>query len=124
VDDDFILWPGVLVEVEWPTFHLGGLHAIELSDGRVIFRYVRRVTSACGERVLEIHGSNAAERALLPLRLVRRIGTARRFFYVKSEGAREKASAAPANVIQMDAWLDSHPCPIRNLLFAEKGGAA
>ncbi|MDQ3744528.1 MAG: hypothetical protein M3444_09110 [Acidobacteriota bacterium] len=27
---------------------------------------------------------------------------------------------APAPVVHMDAWLDSHPRPVRNLLFAEK----
>jgi hypothetical protein len=35
---------------------------------------------------------------------------------------RVKLPELPAEVIGMAAWLDSHPRPIRNLLFAEKGG--
>jgi hypothetical protein len=123
LSDDYILWPDVLLEfVESSTFRPSELHAIELIDGRIIVRYVRQVTSVCGELALEIHGDDDAERHLLPLRLVRRTGTARRFFYVKGKGAREKALATPANVVPIGAWLDSHPRPIRNLIFAEKRG--
>lgn len=31
-----------------------------------------------------------------------------------------ESAVSPAEVVNMGAWLDSHPRPIRNLLFAEK----
>jgi hypothetical protein len=30
----------------------------------------------------------------------------------------------PAHVVDLSCWIQSHPRPVRNLLFAEKGGAS
>lgn len=115
LDDDFLygdasrLRRGDLLEIAWSTFRPGGLHAIELGDGRTIIRRVRATIPTARGMALEIQGSDEGSRQLLPRSLVRRVGHVRRSF-----------SATPANVVQIGAWRASHPRPIRNLLFAEQ----
>src|ERR1700760_3622016 len=81
--DDFLwragstLWPNALLEVAWSTFCPGELHAIELLDGRVIFRLVCSTLSTDRGLAFGIHGGDAASRELLPLAFVRRTGRVR-----------------------------------------------
>ena len=80
VGDDFILLRDTLLEIVWSTFRPGELHTIELIDGRVIVRYVIQITLVRGEEALEIDDSDG-QRALLPRRLVKRVGAVSRLLY-------------------------------------------
>lgn len=134
VTDDFLcgdfsaIRQGALLEVGWPTFRpgelrveelrLGELHAIELTDWRVILRFVRAVASK--GRAFEIHGGNESERELLPLAFVRRIGRVRRVLYAQYTGAGQQE---PASIVHMGAWLSAHPRLTSRRPSAKKGGA-
>jgi hypothetical protein len=106
LDDDFLwgdastLWPGVLLEVAWATFRPGALHAIELPDGRVIFRHVHTVIFSARGLALEISGGDESGRELLPLVFVRRTGKVRRVFYVQGALARE----LPEHAVLKKVW--------------------
>jgi hypothetical protein len=105
--DDYTLQRCALLEVAWSTFRFGDLHAIELGDGRIIFRYVLRPVFVSNKWTLEIQGKDDDTLSLLPLVLVRRVGAAH--------------LVITKNVVHMGAWLSIHPRPIRNLLFDERG---
>ena len=89
IGDDYLLgansalWQGCLLEIEWPGYKPGGLHGIELNNGRHVMRYITRTVRARGEPAMEVHGGDAAKRWLLPLRFVRRTGLVLRAFWTE-----------------------------------------
>lgn len=67
---------------------------------------------ASGERGLSQWYGGTADTGLDPAELIS-----------ESDETPATADDSPARVVDLACWLDSHPRPIRNLMFAEKGGA-
>lgn len=65
---------GAVCEVEWRTFRPYELHALELTSGKVILRYVKPGGQIGTRPLLELHGGDATDRVLIPANMVKRIG--------------------------------------------------